>query len=105
MVVSGLIVAPAADRREEVRVAIDALPWAEIHYEDGEGRWVVTVEAANTDEAMNRNQELQKLPGVVMAEMAEHFVGDENANTPPPAGDGGLRAQQIDGWVKPETEN
>jgi nitrate reductase NapAB chaperone NapD len=56
---------------------IDALPWAEVHHSDPEGRLVVTIEATDTHEHTARLRQVQALPHVLMAEMAEYYVGDE----------------------------
>ncbi len=104
MVVTGLLVAPVEGCREEARTRLEALSWAEIHYEDGEGRWVVTIESEDTGEAIERNKELQEYPEILMAEMAEHFVGEETSSVKEPDGAEALRAIMTSKRAKPEVE-
>ena len=83
MTISGIVVACRPEHLAETTGAVNALPWAEVHYSDPRGRLVVTVEAAGLDESMDRVQELQRLPRVLMAELAEYAIeeGDEGRKT------------------------
>jgi nitrate reductase NapD len=73
MAVSGIVVACRPEHLEETARAVDRLPWAEVHYTDPAGRLVVTIEAADVDESMTRVREVQGLPRVLAAELAEFY--------------------------------
>jgi nitrate reductase NapD len=77
MKIAGIVVACRPEHLEGLTRDVDALPWAEVHHSDPEGRLVVTVEGTGTDEHMTRLRVLQGLPHVLMAEMAEYYVGEE----------------------------
>jgi nitrate reductase NapAB chaperone NapD len=75
--VSGVLVVAKPEHQIQVRTALEVFPWAEVHHQDPDGRLVITIEADDTDQAMARLQEVQELPRVVLAEMVEHYVGDD----------------------------
>jgi nitrate reductase NapAB chaperone NapD len=86
--VSGIVVACRPEDLAEMTRAVNAFPWAEVHYTDPNGRLVVTVEADDVEESMDRLKDLQGLPRVLdlqglprvlMAELAEFAIEDEDA--------------------------
>ena len=78
MNVSGILVACQAGRLEQVIEALRAFEWADVHQTDAAtGRFVATIEAEDTEQAMSRLREVQQLEHVVMAEMAGHYVLEE----------------------------
>jgi len=77
--VSGIVVACRPEHLAETTSAVNELPWAEVHYTDPDGRLVVTIEADDVEESMDRLQDLQRLPRVLMAELAEFALEDEDA--------------------------
>jgi nitrate reductase NapD len=79
MTVSGIVVACRPEHLAETAQAVNAFPWAEVHYTDPDGRLVVTIEAGDVGESMDRLQDLQGLPRVIMAELAEFAIEDEDA--------------------------
>ena len=79
MTVSGIVVACRPEHLAETTEAVDAFPWAEVHYTDPNGRLVVTIEAVGVEESMDRLKDLQGLPRVLMAELAEFAIEDEDA--------------------------
>jgi nitrate reductase NapD len=79
MTVSGIVVACRPEQLAETAKAINAFPWAEVHYTDPNGRLVVTIEADDVEESMDRLEDLQGLPRVLMAELAEFAIEDEDA--------------------------
>ena len=81
-VVSGIAVATTPEHIDEVRRAIDALEWAEVHYAEPDGRMVATIEAETTDACMDRLLEMKKIRHVVVAEMVEHVCEGEEHPTP-----------------------
>ena len=72
--VSGIVMACRPEHLGEMADVVNALDWAEVHYTDQNGRLVVTIEASDIDESMNRLKELQGLPRAIMAELAEFVV-------------------------------
>jgi len=77
MMISGVLVVAKPEDQSQVRTALESFPWAEIHHEDPDGRLVITIEAADTDQAIARLQEVKELPRVILAEMVEHHVEDK----------------------------
>ncbi len=77
MMISGVLVVARPEHQSQVRTALELLPWAEVHHEDPDGRLVITIEAADTDQAIARLREVKELPRVILAEMVEHYVEDE----------------------------
>jgi nitrate reductase NapAB chaperone NapD len=77
MVISGVLVVVKPEHQSQVRAALEMFPWAEVHHEDPGGRIVIIIEADDTEQAIARLQEVKELPRVILAEMAEHYFGDE----------------------------
>jgi nitrate reductase NapAB chaperone NapD len=78
MTVSGIVVACHPQDLASTSEAVNALGWAEVRYSDPAGRLVVIIEADDIEESMNRLKELQNLPRVLMAELAEFAVEEED---------------------------
>ena len=76
MTISGIVVACRPEHLAETTAAVNELPWAEVHYTDPKGRLVVIIEAVDVDQSMDRLQELQRHPRVLMAALAE-FTGED----------------------------
>ena len=74
MIISGVLVVCRSEHLSELRATLEAFSWLEIHHADGDGRIVVSVEASDVEESMTRIRELQQLPRVILAEMAEYYV-------------------------------
>ncbi len=70
--ISGVVVASRPENLQVVSDAVDALPWADVHYSDPAGRLVVTVEADGIDDSIERVERLQRLPDVLSASLAEY---------------------------------
>ena len=79
MVISGIVMASRPNQMEELRSAVDRIPWADAHFSDSVGRLVVTIEAADLDESADRLRLLQALPEAVMAELAQYCIEEEAA--------------------------
>jgi nitrate reductase NapAB chaperone NapD len=84
--VSGIVVACRPEHLDGVAERLNALAWAEVHYTDSRGRLVVTIEAADTDESRARLEQIQALPRVLMAELAEYHLEEEKQQGPRRAG-------------------
>ena len=78
MTISGIVVACRPEHLDATTRLLNELSWAEVHYANSDGRLVVTIEADDVDTSMDRLKELQKLPRVLMAELAEFVVEDED---------------------------
>ena len=74
MTISGIVMACRPEDLEATASAVDALAWADVHYTDARGRLVVTIEAADVDESMDRLKELQNLPRVLTADLAQYCL-------------------------------
>ena len=77
MIISGIVVASRPEHLAEVSQALEAISWAEVHFSDPRGRLVVMIEAADLDQSVDRLKELQGLPRVLMAELAQYCIEEE----------------------------
>ena len=77
MMISGVLVVAKPEHQAEVCAALDALPWAEVHHVEPDGRLVITIEADDGGQATRRLREVQELPRVVLAEMVQHYSEGE----------------------------
>jgi nitrate reductase NapD len=77
VVISGVLVITRPEHQAELRTTLGALSGVDVHHADPDGRLVITVEASTTEEAMARLRDIQQLPHVALAEMAEHYVGED----------------------------
>ncbi len=75
--ISGVVVASRPEHLAVVTEAVEAFPWANVHYSDPAGRLVVTVEADGLDEGIERFEMLQQLPAVLSVSLAEYWL-EEN---------------------------
>jgi len=75
VIISGIVVASRPEHLSEISEEVNALPWAKVHFSDPKGRLVVTLEASDLDESMERMEALQALPRVLSAALAE-FCSD-----------------------------
>ena len=78
MIISGIVMASRPDRMDELRDAVNAISWAEAHFSDSIGRLVVTTEAADLDQSMDRLRVLQALPEAAMAELSQYYMEDQS---------------------------
>ncbi|UCE86409.1 MAG: chaperone NapD [Deltaproteobacteria bacterium] len=74
MVISGVVVVCAPERMVEAESALEGYDWLEVHHRDSAGRMVVTLETADADESSRRLQEIQRLPQILLAELAEYVL-------------------------------
>ena len=77
MIVSGIVLASRPEHLAEVSQALEAISWAEVHFSDPRGRLVVIIEATDLDQSADRLKELQELPRVLMAELAQYCIDEE----------------------------
>lgn len=88
MIVSGILVQSVRAQLPAVRSAVAALPWADAHDADADGRLIVTIEADDSETALERLKELKRLHGVLAAEMVIHCFEDEAPDAPPDSAQG-----------------
>ena len=90
MIISGIVVASRSEHLACVSQALEAISWAEVHFSDPRGRLVVTIEATDLDQSANRLKQLQALPRVLMAELAQYCIEEdcieEESGSPNPGG-------------------
>jgi nitrate reductase NapAB chaperone NapD len=79
VIISGIVMASRKGRLKQLCESVDALPWAEVHFSDPDGRVVATIEAADVEESMLHLSELQRLPDAVMAEMSQFCIEGDDA--------------------------
>jgi nitrate reductase NapD len=77
VIISGIVMACRPEHLAEVSQAMETIPWAEVHFSDPRGRLVVTIEAADLDQSVDRLKQLQALPRVLMAELAQYCIEEE----------------------------
>jgi len=75
--ISGIVVACRPEDLDRTAESVNSYPWAEVHHRDERGRLVVTVEAEDTDQGMDRLQLIQGLPGVLTATLAGTYFDEE----------------------------
>ncbi|HEX9844513.1 MAG TPA: chaperone NapD [bacterium] len=79
MNVSGILVMTAQAQRDRLPDAIRALDWADVHQSDATGRFIVTIESESSEQGLERLKAIQRMPGVLAAEMIIHCFEDEAA--------------------------
>ena len=83
MNLSGIVVTTAPARVPDVAASLAALPFLDVtHVDAASGRIVVVQERDNTAAEMDGLRLIQRLPGVMSADLVVHYFGDEER---PPA--------------------
>jgi nitrate reductase NapAB chaperone NapD len=77
MIISGMVMVSKQGMLADLKAELAAIPWADDHFSDDSGRLVVTIEAKDIDESMDRLKELQALPSARMAELSQYCTDDE----------------------------
>ena len=77
MNVSGILISCPPTRVKATSDEVELRPWAQVHSSSPEGRLIVTIEAVDTSQSMERLKELQGLPEVTSAEMIVYCCEDE----------------------------
>ncbi len=78
MAVSGVLVICSPSDLTETTDLVASRSWASVHYCEPDGRMIITIEANDTDQSMERLEEIQKLPKVTLAEMIAYCCEDES---------------------------
>ncbi len=74
MEVSGILVACKPEHMPQVITSLSDLPWADVHFTEPVGRMVVTIEATDHHQSMDRLKTVKGLPRILSAEMVEYRV-------------------------------
>jgi nitrate reductase NapAB chaperone NapD len=80
VVISGIVIASKPEDLSLTSEAVAAFSWAEVHYTEPTGRIVATIEADDIDSSMNRLEELQAIPSVLSASLAEYCLDELKGN-------------------------
>lgn len=86
MNLSGILVMARPEHLPGVVAELGALPGVEVHQQDPAGRLVVVLEADSVRAEADGLRRIQRLPGVLMAEMVVHYFEDDDealAELPP----------------------
>jgi nitrate reductase NapD len=77
MNVSSIVVKTTPEYVQEVMDNINKVDFCEVHFNDADGRIVVTIEGDSINEQMDRMKKIQKLPFVLSANVAYSYCEDE----------------------------
>jgi nitrate reductase NapD len=78
MNLSGILVVAKPERQAEVVGALNALEGVEVHQVDeASGRIIAVQEAPDIHAEIEGVKRIKALPHVVMAEMVNHYIGDD----------------------------
>jgi nitrate reductase NapD len=81
--ISAILVVVKPENLVETTHLLNALPAVEVHHSDQQsGRLIVTQEAASIHDEVAGLKHIKKIPGVVMAEMVQHYFGEDQNNYP-----------------------
>jgi len=95
VVISGIVIASRPENLSQTSEALAAFPWAQVHYTEPTGRVVATIEAEDIDQSMNRLEELQALPSVLSASLAEYCMDELKEEGPPMRGNEVLQEHDL----------
>ena len=77
MNVSSIVVTASKEHIENVMDTINAMEFCEVHFFDGKGKMVVTIEGETIDDQMERMKKIQNTPSVISANLAYSYCEDE----------------------------
>ena len=83
MIISGIVLTSRSEHLAELSQAVAAISWAEVHFSDPKGRLVVTIEAGDIDQSVDRLKDLQRLPRVLTADLAQYSIHEEESRHEP----------------------
>lgn len=79
MNVSSIVVKTVPEHLQEVIADINAIDLCEVHFNDDEGKIVVTIEGENINDQMERMKKIQAIPNVVSANLSYSYTEEEVA--------------------------
>jgi len=83
--ISGILVATTPDHYLDVERELNTLEGIEVHITHTDScRIIITQEAPQIGDEIASLRRIKEIPGVTMAEMVYHYVGEENDRTPIP---------------------
>lgn len=78
MNVSGILVIVPPDQVDAYCGQLDGVDGVDVHHTDPpSGRIVATIEGEDTDAEIATLRQVKAIPGVLLAEMVYHYVGEE----------------------------
>jgi nitrate reductase NapD len=77
MNVSSIVVKTTQEYIQEVIENINKVDFCEVHFNDADGKIVVTIEGDSINEQMERMKKIQKIPFVFSANVAYSYCEDE----------------------------
>ena len=84
MNISAILVVVKPGNLDSILTSLQRLPNLEIHHIDRDNnRLILTQEAETIDAEVNGLKAIKKTPGIVMAEMVQHYFGEDENNYPP----------------------
>lgn len=79
MNMSGILVVTSSEEINQVCDALNAIEGVEVfHTDESSGRIIVVQEAENVNDEVSGLKRIKKVPGVVMAEMVNHYFGESS---------------------------
>ena len=83
MNISAILVVAQPGKLDPTLAELQRLPNLEVHHIDNEtNRLILTQEAETINEEIDGLKAIKKVPGVVMAEMVQHYFGEDKNNYP-----------------------
>ena len=80
MNVSSIVVKTTPEHLQDVIESINAIEMCEVHFNDDQGKIVVTIEGEEISEQMERMKEIQKIPFVFNANLSYSYCEDETSS-------------------------
>lgn len=81
MNVSGIVVMTTEEHIQEVIDNINSVDCCEVHFNDSQGKIVVTIEGESINDQMERLKRIQSIPFVFSASLAFSYCEDELARS------------------------
>ncbi|MBI2570552.1 MAG: chaperone NapD [Candidatus Schekmanbacteria bacterium] len=70
---SALLVRAHPQALDAVATRLQELPWLRVHFRDGQGRIIVTIEGETVGDEIARVTALQQTPGVLSVDLINHY--------------------------------
>ncbi len=77
MNISSILIKTRPENVEDVMQSISVFSWLDVHFSDGKGRIIVTVEGEDVSEETERIKELEQVPKIVSIDMVNHYFDEE----------------------------
>ena len=84
MNISAILAVTLPEKLDAMVATLNQLPGVEVHHIDQvSGRLILTQEAESIDDEINGLKTIKKLPGIIMADMVQHYFGEDEHSYPP----------------------